>query len=187
MRFEQPTTFVTTSLVEIRMHICNLIFDGSSVDIWYSHILKCDMDWVKMWHKKTANLHSVRFLKVHTVKLGYTELLGTSKICCLKPVFVITRVLKCTNHVFGTQQIFKFVHYNREFVTTEFVITKFDCEWRVLQNIKTTQNRNMLVQLAVTCFTMKEFVIHTLAQWFPTFFLLRNTFDPKNCHGTLQA
>ncbi len=27
----------------------------------------------------------------------------------------------------------------------------------------------------------------TLDQWFPTFFLLRNTFDPKNCYRTLQA
>ena len=89
-----------------------------------------------MWRKKPANLHSVRFLKVHIVKLGYTELLGTSKICWLKPVFVISGVITCTNHVFGTQQIFKFVHYNRECVTTEFVITKFDCECRVLQNIK---------------------------------------------------
>ncbi len=31
------------------------------------------------------------------------------------------------------------------------------------------------------------FWIESLEQWFPTFFLLRNTFDPKNCHGTLQA
>jgi hypothetical protein len=53
-----------------------------------------------MWRKKPANLHSVRFLKVHTVKLGFTELLGTSKTCWLKPVFVLIGVLTCTNPCF---------------------------------------------------------------------------------------
>jgi hypothetical protein len=32
----------------------------------------------------------------------------------------------------------------------------------------------------------KQFA-YTVYQWFPTFFMLRNTLDDKNCHGTLKT
>jgi hypothetical protein len=58
------------------------------------------------------------------VKLGYYELLGAAKFVCYNQEFIIIGIVYGITLRFGTK---KCVHYNREFIRTEFVITKFDC------------------------------------------------------------
>jgi hypothetical protein len=60
----------------------------------------------------------------NTVKLGYYELLGAAKFVRYNWEFIIIGIVYGITLRFGTK---KCVHYNREFIRTEFVITKFDC------------------------------------------------------------
>ncbi len=58
------------------------------------------------------------------MKLGYNEQLGAAEFVCYNRELIITGVFDGILLRFGTK---KFVHYNQEFVISEFVITEFDC------------------------------------------------------------
>ena len=68
-------------------------------------------------------------IKMHI--LGYYEQLGTGQICSLYLGFEITGLIYVVKWSLGTKT---FVHYNRMFVITEFVITEFHCSYNFKSN-----------------------------------------------------
>jgi hypothetical protein len=53
--------------------------------------------------------------------------LGPAIFVCYNREFVITGEVYVDYVDLGLKKLKKLVHYNREFVITEFVITEFDC------------------------------------------------------------
>ncbi len=84
--------------------------------------------------KEGSGIEELKILFIYTqrttVNIGYNELYGsTSNICSLYPLFVITVKLYVLHRTFGTQNFTNLVRY-----TCDFVITEFDCNFKIDNN-----------------------------------------------------